>query len=44
VSDNQVWLKLIIRGPYWKLACVCNLAKFLGMKTELLSGGTGEPE
>ena len=34
-------LKLKFIGKYWKIACVCNLAKLLGLETEFYTGGSG---
>lgn len=45
-SDLGTWeghLKVKFIGRWWKISLL-NLAKFIGLETELYSGGTGKGE
>jgi hypothetical protein len=37
-------LKMKFIGKWWKICCICNLAKILRLETQLYSGGTGRGE
>jgi len=38
---QETHLKLKFIGKWWKISLLCNLAKFLGLETQLYSGGSG---
>ena len=41
--DNRVWVKVVLRCPYWKLF-VLDIAKWIGVEIAYYSGGTGDPQ
>jgi hypothetical protein len=36
----DAFLKLRFTGKWWKISLICNIAKLIGLETELYSGGS----